>query len=124
MSQRRPSTFNNQGISWILHRISAVVLIFVLAGHFIQQHMINHAYEIQIGDTVARMSDVSYFAVMWLFLAVGAFHGLNGVYQASIGEGMSGRKKQAIKWSLTFLGIVMIVQGTRVAWAMTGGGFA
>ncbi len=124
MSERRPSSFSSQGVSWLLQRVTAVVLIVTLAGHLIQQHAINHAYEIEIGDTVARMSEIGYFAVIWLFLVTAAFHGINGLYQSLIGEGMTGRRQQAIKWLLVILGAVLVIQGTRVAWAMTGGGFA
>ncbi len=120
MSQSRPRTVNTQGISWLLHRLSATFLIVALFGHLLQQHVLNHAYEIELADSAVRMADVGYFAFIVVFLLAASFHGLNGVYQATIGEGMSGRRKQVIRWSLTLIGVVIVVQGMRLALAMGG----
>lgn len=67
-----------------------------------------------------RMERMWYFAAMWIFLVTAAFHGLNGVYQALIGFGVDGRKRTIAKWGLILAGTLLIVQGTRVALAMSG----
>lgn len=120
--RQRPSSFNTNSISWLLQRASAVILILLLAGHMLQQHFLNHPYELTFMQTQVRMQELWYFSAMWLFLIVGAFHGLNGVYQALIGFGVEGRKRTIAKWGLIFAGTVLIIQGTRVALAMAGGG--
>jgi len=113
------SSFDRGGRRWLLQRLTAVFLIGVLAFHFILLHFVNHAAEITFMGTQARMSQVGYFATMWLFLVTAAFHGVNGVYNALINQGLAGTQKQAVKWVLILAGFLLVAQGTRVALAMT-----
>ena len=122
MSERY-SSFEPKGTRWLLQRITAAFLVVFLAFHFFQLHFVTHAYEITFADTQARMSNVFYFTAMWLFLVTAAFHGINGVYNALVNQGLDGTPKTAIKWGLIVAGIVLIAQGTRVAWYMAGGSF-
>jgi len=55
-----------------------------------------------------------------LFLVAGAFHGVNGVYNALVNQGLDGTQKTVVKWLLVVAGTLLIVQGIRVAVAMTG----
>jgi succinate dehydrogenase / fumarate reductase membrane anchor subunit len=113
------SSFDRGGTGWLLQRLTAVFLIGVLAFHFILLHFVNHASEITLLGTQARMSQVSYFATMWLFLVTATFHGVNGVYNALINQGLTGSRQTAVKWVLGVAGLLLIAQGTRVAVAMT-----
>lgn len=119
----RYSSFEPRGTRWLLQRVTAAFLAVLLAFHFFQLHFVNHAYEITFAGTQARMSNIFYFAAMWLFLVTAAFHGINGVYNALVNQGLDGRPKQVIKYGLILAGIVLIAQGTRVAWHMAGGSF-
>lgn len=114
------SSFRRGGTKWLLQRITAVFLIGVLAFHFVTLHFVNHAADITFAGTQARMSEIGYFSLMWLFLVTAAFHGLNGVYNALINLGLEGTQKKVIGAVLTLAGILLIVQGTRVAIAMSG----
>lgn len=115
------SSFDPRGLGWFLQRVTAAFLVVVLAFHFFQLHFVNHAYEITFAGTQARMSNVWYFLTMWLFLVTAAFHGINGVYNALVNQGLEGTPKTVIKWGLIVAGIVLVAQGTRVAWYMAGG---
>lgn len=119
----RYSSFEPKGTRWLLQRITAAFLVVLLSFHFFQLHFVTHAYEIQFAGTQARMSNIFYFTAMWLFLVTAAFHGINGVYNALVNQGLSGRPKTAIKYGLILAGIVLIAQGTNVAWHMAGGSF-
>ena len=113
------STFDRGGRLWLLQRITAVFLIGVLAFHFVLLHFVNHAAEITFAGTQARMSEVGYFATMWLFLLTAAFHGLNGIYNALVNMGVTGTQQRVVKAVLWIAGIAVVVQGTRVALAMS-----
>jgi len=113
------SSFERGGTRWLLQRVTAVFLIGVLAFHFFLLHFVNHASEITFMGTQARMSQFGYFATMWLFLVTATFHGVNGVFNALINQGLEGSRKNAVKWLLVLASLLLIAQGTRVALAMT-----
>jgi len=113
------SSFDRGGTRWLFQRLTAVFLIGVLAFHFLLLHFVNHAAEITLLGTQARMSQVTYLGTMWLFLVTATFHGVNGVYNALINQGLTGTRKDAVKWFLIVMGLLLIVQGTRVALHMT-----
>jgi len=113
------SSFDRGGRLWLLQRLTAVFLIGVLAFHFVLLHFVNHAAEITFMGTQARMSQFGYFATMWLFLVTATFHGVNGVYNALINMGLEGSRKRAVGAVLAVAGTALVLQGTRVALAMT-----
>ncbi|MFC7028017.1 succinate dehydrogenase hydrophobic membrane anchor subunit [Halomicroarcula sp. GCM10025324] len=113
------SSFDRGGRRWLFQRLTAVFLIGVLAFHFVLLHFVNHAADITFLGTQARMSSVGYFVTMWLFLVTATFHGVNGVYNALLNQGITGSQKNAVKYLLGAAGILLVVQGTRVALAMT-----
>lgn len=113
------SSFEPKGTRWLLQRITAAFLVVVLAYHFLLLHFVNHAADITFAGTQVRMSQVGYFATMWLFLATATFHGVNGVYNALVNMGMKGTQKKAIGGVLALAGVLLVIQGTRVALAMT-----
>ncbi|PSQ15431.1 succinate dehydrogenase [Halobacteriales archaeon QS_8_69_26] len=112
-------SFERGGTGWFLQRVTAAFLVVVLAFHFFNLHFLNHAYEVTFAGTEARMSDVGYFATMWLFLVTATFHGVNGVYNALINQGLTGTTKRVVQVVLGVAGLLLIVQGTRVAMAMS-----
>ena len=116
----RYSSFAPGGTAWVLQRVTAAFLIVVLAFHFFQLHFVNHAWEISFQGTQARMENVGYFLTMVLFLVTAAFHGLNGVYNALVNQGLSGRPKRIVLAGLTLAGVALVAQGTYVAIAMAG----
>ncbi len=114
------SSFEPKGTRWLIQRITAAFLVVVLAYHFMLLHFVNHAADITFAGTQARMSQVGYFITMVLFLIAGTFHGVNGVYNALVNQGLDGTQQTVVKWLLVVAGALLIVQGIRVAIAMTG----
>ena len=113
------SSFEPKGTRWFLQRITAAFLVIVLAYHFLLLHFVNHAAEITFAGTQMRMSQVGYFSTMVLFLVTATFHGVNGVYNALVNQGLEGTPGTVIKWSLVAAGVMLVVQGVRVSLAMT-----
>jgi len=114
------SSFRAGSTLWLLQRITAAFLILVLAFHFFWLHFVNHAAEITLQGSAVRMDELGYLITMVLFLVTGAFHGVNGVYNALVNQGLTGTPKRAVKWLLVLAGALVIVQGLRVAAAMSG----
>ena len=119
MSERH-SSFKTHTWLWFLQRVTAVFLVVVLGFHFLWLHFVNHAGDITMQGTVGRMQQLGYFIAMLLFLFTAAFHGLNGVYNALINQGLSGRPKRVLKWILVGAGVLVSIQGVRIASAMAG----
>lgn len=114
------SSFTHGGLLWFVQRLTAVFLIGVLAFHFMLVHFVNHAADITFAGTHARMSQLGYFITMVMFLITATIHGVNGVYNALINQGLDGRPRHVIKYGLGLTGLLLIIQGIRTALAMTG----
>jgi succinate dehydrogenase / fumarate reductase membrane anchor subunit len=114
------SSFRSGTWLWFLQRVTAVFLIGTLTFHFFWLHFVNHAADITLAGTAMRMDQLGYLVTMVLFLVAGAFHGVNGIYNALINQGLTGTPKRVTKWLLVAAGGLLILQGFRVAAAMAG----
>jgi len=115
------SSFQSGTTLWFLQRVTAAVLVVTLMFHFFWLHFVNHAAEITFQGTAYRMDQLGYLVTILLFLFTAAFHGVNGVYNALINQGLTGTPKQVLKWVLVVGGVVLVIQGIRVAATMAGG---
>ena len=115
------SSFAPGGTGWLLQRITAGFLIVVLAFHFFLLHFVNHAADVTFLVSADRMAQTGYFVTMILFLVTATFHGVNGVYNALLNQGLTGRPKQAVRAVLVVASVLLIVQGVRLALALQGG---
>ncbi len=118
----RYSSFTAGSTTWFLQRVTAAFLIIVLVFHFVSLHFIQHAADIEFIGSANRMADIGYFVTMILFLVTATFHGVNGVYNALINQGISGYTRRGIKWFLIIAGMALIAQGIRLAFALRAGG--
>ena len=115
------SSFTKGGRLWFVQRLTAAFLVIVLAFHFFLLHFVNHADEVTFLMSQARMTNLTYYSLMILFLFTATFHGVNGVYNALVNQGLTGTKRQAVKWTLIAASAVLLVQGVRTANAWAGG---
>ncbi|MFC6718549.1 succinate dehydrogenase hydrophobic membrane anchor subunit [Natrialbaceae archaeon GCM10025810] len=116
----RYSSFTPGGTAWFLQRITAAFLVVALAFHFFLLHFVNHAADVTFAISQQRMENVGYFITMTLFLVAGTFHGVNGVYNALVNQGLDGTQKKVVLAVLVLAGAALIFQGTWVALAMAG----
>jgi succinate dehydrogenase / fumarate reductase membrane anchor subunit len=115
------SSFTEGGRLWFVQRLTAAFLVIVLAFHFFLLHFVHHADEVTFLMSQARMTNLTYYSLMILFLGTATFHGVNGVYNALVNQGLTGTKRQAVKWTLIAASAVLLVQGVRTANAWAGG---
>ncbi|RDI72874.1 succinate dehydrogenase [Halopelagius longus] len=116
----RYSSFERGGRRWLWQRITAAFLVVVLAFHFFLLHFVHHADEVTFAMSAARMETWTYYSLMVLFLVTATFHGVNGVFNALVNQGLTGSRKTAVKWTLVAASLVLIVQGIRTANAWAG----
>jgi succinate dehydrogenase / fumarate reductase membrane anchor subunit len=65
---------------WLFQRITAIILVVLLSIHIITLHFSHQAFTFK--SVVARIQGNSGWLIFYgLFLLVGLWHGLNGVYQ-------------------------------------------
>lgn len=76
--QRRPRQ-NFETWSWFFMRISGLVLVFMALLHFSLTHIINDVVDTDKGFVTARWDNPLWRAYDWVLLALGLFHGLNGL---------------------------------------------
>lgn len=114
------SSFERGGRGWLWQRITAAFLVVVLAFHFFLLHFVNHADEVTFMASSVRMGDLAYYSLMILFLVTATFHGVNGVYNALVNQGLAGTRKRVVKYVLVLASVVLIVQGVRTANAWAG----
>jgi succinate dehydrogenase / fumarate reductase membrane anchor subunit len=116
----RYSSFRSGSTTWLLQRLTAAFLVVVLAFHFFLLHFVHHAYEIEFAGSQLRMQNLGYYLTMVLFLVTATFHGVNGVYNALVNQGIDGTAKRAAQIVLGAAGLLLVVQGIRVANALAG----
>jgi succinate dehydrogenase / fumarate reductase membrane anchor subunit len=114
------SSFEPGGRRWLWQRITAAFLVVVLAFHFFLLHFVHHAADVTFAMSAGRMETLSYYSLMVLFLVTATFHGVNGVYNALINQGLDGSRRTAVKWTLIAASILLVVQGIRTANAWAG----
>jgi len=114
------SSFTEGGRLWLWQRVTAAFLVVVLAFHFFLLHFVYHADEVTFGLSSARMQTWTYYSLMVLFLITATFHGVNGVYNALLNQGLRGTKRQVVKWTLVVASGILLVQGIRTANAWAG----
>jgi len=116
----RYSSFEPKGTRWLLQRLTAAFLVVVLAFHFMTLHFVNHAADVTFAGTQMRMQQPGYFVTMVAFGLTATFHGVNGVYNALVNQGIEGTGKTAVKWVLIVAALLLGVQIIRVATVMAG----
>ncbi|WP_255195621.1 succinate dehydrogenase [Halorarius litoreus] len=118
------SSFDRKGSRWLLQRLTAAFLVVVLAFHFMTLHFVNHAAEVTFMGTQMRMQQPGYLITMIAFGLTATFHGVNGVYNALVNQGLDGTGKSVMKYVLVIAALVLSIQIVRLALVMAGVSFA
>lgn len=114
------SSFERGGTRWLLQRLTAAFLVVVLAFHFMLLHFVNHAAEVTFMGTQLRMQQPGYFVTMVAFGLTATFHGVNGIYNALVNQGLDGTGETAVKGVLVAAGLLLSVQIVRLSLVMAG----
>jgi succinate dehydrogenase / fumarate reductase, membrane anchor subunit len=102
--------------SWLLQRVTAVVLIVGLLTHLVSTHIFNlgHLSFLNIGD---RLGSTFFVVVDVSLLAAAIFHGLNGARMVVLDYWLQTRaSRRALTIALWALGSVTFVYGLWALW--------
>lgn len=90
--------------AWIMQRLSAVILIVLVATHFGIMHFVDPTVEITFMDSQMRLKGFLYFLVDSGLLVLGLYHGLNGVRNVLLDYMPKAGK--TLGWILTLIGVI------------------
>jgi succinate dehydrogenase / fumarate reductase, membrane anchor subunit len=115
----RTVTRNRWGIiSWVFMRVSALVLIFLVLGHFAIQHVMNDVHNLDLAFVQARWANVGWRIYDALLLSLALVHGLNGLRIVADDYILRPGLNRAVRWAIVLVGGALILIG---ATAIIGG---
>jgi succinate dehydrogenase hydrophobic anchor subunit len=102
--------------SWLFQRITAVLLIVMLAIHLILTHILNIG-DIDYDNIAARLAHGGFVAVDLVLLAAGIFHALNGLRMVLVDYWFtSSTWARALAGALWAVGLAAMAYGTWALW--------
>ena len=106
--------------SWLFQRITAVLLIVMLAIHLIFTHILNIG-ELDYDNIANRLAHAGFTAVDIILLAAGIFHALNGLRMVLMDYWFTSRQRaRVLTIVLWVVGIVAMGYGTWALWPWIG----
>lgn len=115
MAEQKVATAKTAGTwPWFLQRLSAVLLIALLAVHIVIDHfwqMGAPTSELSVYNIHLRLKELVWVTIDYSLLAVVLFHGLNGTRTVMFDFDWFVKRKKAVDVCLWVLGIVMLIWG-------------
>jgi succinate dehydrogenase / fumarate reductase membrane anchor subunit len=122
MAEQRIATSKVAGTwAWFLQRLSAGLLIILLAVHIFLDHYAQVGADITVSWVHERLGQILYIAVDYAMLALVLFHGLNGTRTVLFDFDMFVKRKKAVDVGLLVLGIAMMAWGIVILWPFIHG---
>ncbi|MFQ6015771.1 MAG: succinate dehydrogenase, hydrophobic membrane anchor protein, partial [Anaerolineae bacterium] len=103
--------------SWVLQRITAVLLILYLLAHMWVLHY--PPYDITFQTVLDRLMSPAWKLFDITFLAVVLFHALNGTWSVLMDFAPVQRYRTTVTWMVVLVGIAAFVLGAPAIWAFS-----
>jgi succinate dehydrogenase hydrophobic membrane anchor protein len=101
-----------QGVwAWILQRVTAALLLFLLGTHIFVLHYIPANMNIDFAGVAFRFKSMMYLVIDSGLLAASLFHGLNGVRNIVFDYVVSDRKRNFVTLLLVVTGLGFFIWG-------------
>lgn len=101
MSYKHLGSRNSGAPSWLFQRITGIVLIFAMIGHYILMHYTPSSGH-EFASTFERMQNPLWKIFYLTFVVLGLYHGLNGIWGIV-------RDFKLKRWaSITILGVLIV----------------
>lgn len=105
--------------AWLLQRVTAVGLVFLLGIHIVIDHLANigkvesHALPglVSFSNVAGRFHTPAYWVVNVLLLSFALYHGLNGVRNVAMDYGLRGAGEKVVTTGLMLIGLIAFVFG-------------
>ena len=101
MSYKQIPSKSGGAVPWFLQRVTGIVLLFVMIGHYILMHYnidSGHSYE----AVLSRMQNPFYKGLQMTFVVLGIYHGINGTWSVIRDFKLS----QVVTWTLYSLLVI------------------
>jgi len=122
MSEERIATSKVAGTwAWFFQRLSAVLLVVLLAIHIYVDHYWHVGEEITVDSVNERLREVTFIAIDYSMLGMVLFHGLNGTRTVLFDFDMFVRRKKMVDRGLWILGIATMIWGIVILWPFIQG---
>jgi len=107
--------------AWFFQRLSAVLLIVLLATHIYVDHYWHVGEAITVSSVNERLRELTFIAIDYSMLAMVLFHGLNGTRTILFDFEKFAKRKKTVDIGLWVLGIAMLVWGIVILWPFITG---
>lgn len=78
-SEARAQAGNNLELAWwVFMRLSGLLLVFLLIGHFYLQNIVINVDKVDYGYVAKQLSQTTWKVYDWLLLSLALLHGTNG----------------------------------------------
>jgi len=122
MAEQRIATSKVAGTwAWFFQRLSAVLLVILLAAHIIAAHYWPVGGEISVDTVNERLKNVAFIAIDYSMLAMVLLHGLNGTRTVLFDFDMFIKRRKAVDIGLWILGIATMIWGIVILWPFIAG---
>jgi len=122
MSEARIATSKVAGTwAWFFQRLSAVLLVVLLAIHIYVDHYWHVGEEITVDSVNERLREVTFIAIDYSMLGMVLFHGLNGTRTVLFDFDMFVKRKKMVDRGLWILGIATMIWGIVILWPFIQG---
>lgn len=114
---------------WVLQRLTAVLLILLLAthiwvGHFayLEEFLAGRWAEIVVFENVhLRLRTLLFMVIDFSLLAAVLYHALYGVRSVVLDFGIGPRAQRILSWALLILGVGTFIYGANALWPFITG---
>jgi succinate dehydrogenase / fumarate reductase membrane anchor subunit len=100
--------------TWFFMRISGIVLVFLVLGHFTIVHIITGIDHVDFAFVAGRWTNPFWQTWDWLMLFLGLLHGVNGLKTIINEYVRAPGRRAALKSALYTLTFAMLIAGTTV----------
>jgi succinate dehydrogenase / fumarate reductase membrane anchor subunit len=107
--------------AWFFQRLTAVLLIGLLATHIYVDHFWHVGEDITVDSVNERLRELTFIAIDYSMLAMVLFHGLNGTRTILFDFERFASRKKAVDIGLWVLGVAMMIWGIVILWPFITG---
>lgn len=107
--------------TWLLQRVTGLLLVFYLFAHLWVLHYANLPNKVAFDEILARLQSPLFLVFDLMLLALVIFHALNGIRVIVIDFGISSRGQKMLFWGLMLLGFAMFSFGVYALWPFITG---
>lgn len=100
--------------SWLLQRVSAVLLLVLVLAHLWIEHFMHLGHRITYHGVSARLLEGFYDAIDYALLVVVVYHGLNGLKSVLTDRIQSAAALKTVSWVLVVVGVLTVLLGADI----------